>query len=163
MSTLHVRPARPDDVALVLALVRELAEYEQALEQAVASEEMMREALFGARPACEALIGEIDGTAAGLALYFHTFSTWTGKRGLYLEDLFVRPTARGKGLGEALLTRVAQIAVERGCPRVEWLVVDWNTPARGFYEKLGAVPLTEWTIHRLSGAALDRIARRGRA
>lgn len=162
MSMLNVRVAAPGDVPLILALVRELAEYERALEQAVATEEMMREALFGAKPACEALIGEIDGTAAGLALYFHTFSTWTGKRGLYLEDLFVRPAARGKGLGEALLVRVAQVAVERGCPRVEWLVVDWNTPARGFYERLGAVPLSEWTIHRLSGEALARMAKGAR-
>lgn len=161
MPTLAVRPATPADVPFILALIRELAEYERAPQEARATPDLLHDALFGPRPACEALVGEIDGTPQGIAVFFHNFSTWTGRRGVYLEDLFVRPAARGAGLGQALLRRVAAIAVERGCPRMEWLVIDWNTPAIGFYESLGAKPLAEWTIHRLSGEALAAAARPG--
>ncbi|CAG0951416.1 diamine N-acetyltransferase [Phycisphaerales bacterium] len=158
MSMLYIRAARPADVPFIVALIRELAEYERAPQEAKATDAMIHDALFGPHPACEALIGEVDGKAEGLALFFHNFSTWTGRRGLYLEDLFVRPSARGKGLGEMLLRKVARIAVERGCPRVEWTVIDWNAPAINFYGKLGAVPLDQWTVHRLSGEALTRVA-----
>lgn len=158
MPTLHVRPAKPADVPLIVSLIRELAEYERAPQEAQATESLIHDALFGPRPGCEALIGEADGKPQGFALYFHNFSTWKGRRGLYLEDLFVRPAARGIGLGALLLRKVAAIAVERGCPRMEWAVLDWNTPAIEFYRRLGAVPLDEWTIYRLSGEALARTA-----
>lgn len=158
MATLNVRPAREEDVPEILAFIRELAEYERAPGEVEATEALLREALFGAAPACEAMIGEVDGVAQGFALFFHNFSTWKGRRGVYLEDLFVRPAARGVGLGEALLRDVARIAVARGCPRFEWSVLDWNEPAIGFYRKLGAVRMEEWTVHRLSGDALTRAA-----
>jgi GNAT superfamily N-acetyltransferase len=119
---------------------------------------MMGAALFGEARAAEALIGEVDGERQGIAVFFHNFSTWTGRRGVYLEDLYVRPAARGAGLGAALLRAVAKIAVARGCPRLDWLVIDWNEPAIGFYRKLGAVPLDEWTVFRLSGESLARVA-----
>lgn len=158
MTTISVRAARPGDEGLIVSLIRELAEYEKAPQEAVATEALIHEALFGPRPSCEALIGGVDGDELGFALYFHNFSTWKGRRGLYLEDLFVRPAARGKGLGLALFRAVAAIAVERGCPRMEWNVLDWNEPALRFYRALGAEPLSEWTIHRLSGDALARAA-----
>lgn len=159
MSTIHVRPGVPGDETLILAMVRELAEYERAPLAVVATEAMIRESLFGARPACESVIGEVDGRPEGIAVYFHNYSTWLGRRGVYLEDLFVRPGARGKGLGRALLARVAAIAVERGCERVDWMVLDWNEPAWKFYRAIGARALTDWTIHRLDGDALTRLAR----
>lgn len=159
MPSIIVRPALASDVALIVTLIRELAEYERAPEEAIATEALIHEALFGPRPACEALIGELDGRAMGFALYFHNFSTWKGRQGVYLEDLFVRPEARGQGLGLALFKAVAQIAVERGCPRMEWNVLDWNEPALKFYRSLGAEPLSEWTIHRLSGEALRKAGR----
>lgn len=158
MPTIHIRNAEPTDVPFIVALVRELAEYERSPQDAKATDATMHDALFGPRPAAEALIGEIDGERLGIAVFFHNFSTWTCQRGVYLEDLFVRPAARGMGLGEALLKRVATIAVERGCPRMEWLVIDWNAPAIGFYEKLGAKQLSQWTIHRLAGEALHAAA-----
>lgn len=155
---LAVRPAIPGDVPAILRFIKELAEYERAPEEAVATEALLHDALFGPRPACEALIGDVNGVAEGFALFFHNFSTWKGRRGVYLEDLYVTPAARGVGLGKALLSRLAQIAVERGCPRLEWNVLDWNEPALGFYRKLGAEAMTEWTIHRVSGEALKRLA-----
>jgi len=158
MATLNVRPAREGDIPEILAFIRELAEYERAPGEVEATEGLLHEAMFGGTPACEALIGEVDGHAQGFALFFHNFSTWKGRRGMYLEDLFVRPAARGVGLGEALLREVARIAVNRGCPRFEWSVLDWNEPAIGFYRKLGAVRMEEWTVHRLSGEALVRVA-----
>lgn len=158
MPTLHVRAARPADVPLIVSLIRELAEYERAPQEARATDALIHDALFGRPPACEALIGEADGTPEGFALFFHNFSTWKGRRGLYLEDLFVRPAARGKGLGAMLLRRVANIALERGCPRMEWAVLDWNTPAIEFYRRLGAAPMDEWTVYRLAGDALTRTA-----
>lgn len=155
---IEVREATPADVALVVQLIKELAEYEREPLAAEATPAMITDALFGAKPACECLIGMVDGEAQGFALFFHSFSTWKGKRGVYLEDLFVRPAARGVGLGKALLARLAQIAIARGCPRMEWNVLDWNEPALKFYRALGAEPLSEWTIHRLTGEALTRLA-----
>jgi len=149
-----VRPAREDDVPLIGALIRELADYERAPERAVATDDDLRAALFGERPAAEVLIVSVDSEPVGFALFFHNFSTWTGRRGLYLEDLFVRPTARRRGAGRILLGALGRIAVERGCARMDWAVLDWNDPAIAFYRTLGAEPLDEWTIFRLSGASL---------
>jgi GNAT superfamily N-acetyltransferase len=160
--TLHVRPARPDDVPLILSLIRALAEYERAPDAVVATEAMLAQHLFGdgigRGPVAECLIGEVDGAAMGFALYFHNFSTWRGAPGLYLEDLFVQPEARRRGLGRALLAALARTAVARGCQRFEWSVLDWNEPAIAFYRALGATPLDAWTIHRLTGPALHALA-----
>ncbi len=166
--SLSVRPATPSDVSLISTLIRELAEYEKAPEQAVATEADLHRHLFGdsfegwvnvsgvarSGPAAECLIGEIDGEAQGLALFYVNFSTWVGRPGMYLEDLFVRPAARGRGLGKALFVQVASLAAARGCRRLEWSVLDWNTPAIDFYAALGATPMSEWTVHRLAGKSL---------
>ena len=161
MSAAAISPARPGDVPLILDLVRELARYERAPDAVVATEAMLAEALFGAAPAAEAVIAETDGGAVGFALFFHNFSTWTGRRGLYLEDLYVTPAARGAGVGTALLRHLAGIAVARGCARFEWAVLDWNAPAIAFYEAMGAEAMDEWRIRRVSGAALAALARGG--
>ena len=155
---LSLRPASIADVALILSFIRDLAEYERLAHEVVATEELLRETLFGARPGAEVVIAELDGAPVGFALFFHNFSTFLGRPGLYLEDLFVRPAARGHGVGRALLARLAAIAVERGCGRFEWAVLDWNEPAIGFYRKLGAVPLDDWTVQRVTGEALRRLA-----
>ena len=155
----RIRLARRDDVPVILALIRELAEYERAPEEVVATEEQLGNVLFGAHPAAEVLLGEQLGEPVCFALFFHNFSTWMGRRGLYLEDLFVRPEVRGKGYGRALLVRLAQIAQERDCGRMEWAVLDWNEPAIQFYRRLGARPNDEWTIFRLSCDAIARLAR----
>ena len=157
---LTIRPATVEDVALVAQLIRELAEYERIADAAVATEADLREQLFGERPAAEVLVAEADGEAAGFALFFHTFSTFLGKRGLYLEDLFVRPAFRGLGLGRHLMAALARIAVQRGCGRFEWSVLDWNEPAIGFYRALGASGMDEWTVQRLQGEALRALASR---
>jgi GNAT superfamily N-acetyltransferase len=155
-----VRPATPADVGTIVALVKDLAEYEKAADQVVATEESMLRALFpqSGPPAAEALIGEVDGEPEGLALFFMNFSTWVGQQGVYLEDLFVRPSARGKGLGKALFLEVARISTARGCTRMDWAVLNWNTPAIDFYKSLGAKGLTEWTIHRLANESLAKVA-----
>ena len=155
-----IRTATPDDVPAILSMVRELAEYERAPHEVTATESHLRTALFGEHPAVYALIAENDdtGEAVGFAMWFLNFSTWLGRHGIYLEDLYVKPHARGEGHGRALLTRLAQIAVERGCGRVEWAVLDWNEPSIGFYKSLGAVPMDEWTIFRLTGDSLGRLA-----
>jgi len=153
-----IRFATPDDVGTVLRFVRELAEYERELDKVVATEPMLHEALFSSPPAAEALIAAVDGEPVGLALFFHNFSTWTGWRGLYLEDLYVTPEARGSGVGKALLKRLAQIAVARGCQRFEWAVLDWNTPAQDFYKAMGASIMDDWRICRMSGDALTAFA-----
>ena len=158
---LRIAPARPADVPLVLAFIRELAEYERLADAAVATEAQLHEALFGARPAAEVLIAALDGEAVGFALFFHNFSTFLGRRGLYLEDLFVRPAARGRGVGRALLAALARLAAERGCGRLEWSVLDWNAPAIDFYRSLGAEPMSEWTTFRVTGPALDALAAAG--
>lgn len=154
---LSVRPACPADLPLIAQFIRDLAEYEKLSDAVRFDEEVMGEKLFGARPYAEVAIGEIDGAAQGFALFFHNFSTFEGLPGIYLEDLFVRPGARGSGLGRSLLSHLASLAVERGCARLEWSVLDWNAPAIGFYEKLGARALKEWTIMRLDGSHLARL------
>lgn len=165
MPAVTIRPAQPADVPLILALVRELAEYEREPESAVATDEQVRHALFSPasndRAAAGCLIAELDGAPQGFALYFHNFSTWTGRSGLYLEDLFVRPAARAHGLGKRLMIELARLAIARGCARFEWSVLDWNTPAIDFYRALGAVRMDEWTVHRLSGEALRALATAG--
>ena len=155
---LSIRPATIDDVPLIRALIGELAEYERLADAAVATDADLREQLFGAHPAAEVLIGEVDGEAAGFALFFHNFSTFLGKRGLYLEDLFVRPELRGRGIGKRLMVHLARVAVERGYGRFEWSVLDWNTPAIDFYRSIGARPMDEWTVQRIDGQALRELA-----
>jgi GNAT superfamily N-acetyltransferase len=154
-----IRPATKADVATILRLIRDLAEYERAPNDVLATEAQLREVLFGEKPAAEVLLAEEDGEAVGFAVYFFNFSTWLGRPGLYLEDLFVRPDVRGKGYGRALLQRLAQIAHERGCGRMEWAVLDWNEPAIGFYRKLGAKPMDEWTVYRLTTDGIARLAK----
>lgn len=155
---LTIRSATPQDTPLILQLIRELAEYEKLARAVVATEGQLRENLFGDMPQAEVLIAEWNGEAAGFALFFHNFSTFLGKRGLYLEDLFVRPERRGHGIGKALLKQLAKIAVERDCGRFEWAVLDWNTAARDFYVSLGAQPVPEWDIFRVTGDALLLLA-----
>ncbi len=150
----HTRPATPADVPLILSFVRALAEYERLSHAVVATEDLLRSHLFGPRPAAEVLIGEFDGRPVGFALFVPTFSTFLAKPGVHLEDLFVTPDARGRGVGKALLTAVARVAVRRDAGRLEWAVLDWNAPAIGFYRKLGAVPMDDWTTMRVTGDAL---------
>lgn len=156
--TVTIRPARADETPLILQFVRELAQYERLEEQMVASEAQMRAALFGPRPYAEVVFLCWEAQPVGFALFFHNFSTFLGRPGIYLEDLFVRPAFRGRGLGRRLLRWLAELALERGCGRLEWAVLDWNAPAIGFYRSLGAVALDEWTVFRLSGAALEALA-----
>lgn len=156
---LEISPARQADIPLILSLITELAQFEQLADQVVATEARLSESLFGPRPAAEALIARLDGECGGFALYFHNFSTFLGMRGLYLEDLYVRPAFRGRAIGTALLRRLACIALERGCGRLEWAVLDWNRAARDFYESLGALANPTWINYRLTGAALERLAR----
>jgi GNAT superfamily N-acetyltransferase len=156
--TINIRPAVASDLPLIAQFIRDLAEYERLAHEVRFDEAVLGDRLFGSRPYAEVLIGEIDGVPQGFALFFHNFSTFEGKPGIYLEDLFVRPDARGSGLGKALLAALAQIAVERDCARLEWWVLDWNTPAIGFYKKLGAKPMDEWTTFRVEGDALTELA-----
>ncbi|WP_066098363.1 GNAT family N-acetyltransferase [Xanthomonas massiliensis] len=158
MSDPQVRAAVPDDVAVIGALVRELAAYEREPEAARASDAQLHAALFDPGHVAHALVCELDGEVVGLALYFHNFSTWTGRPGLYLEDLFVRESARGRGAGLALLRALARQAVAEGCGRFEWSVLDWNAPAIAFYRQVGARPMDEWTVFRLDGQALHDFA-----
>src|SRR5215469_3251229 len=154
-----IRPAAALEMPLVLAFIRELAQYERLTDQVVATEADLSEALTGPRPYAEVVFGCLDGDAVGFALFFHNFSTFRGKPGIYLEDLYVRPAARGHGVGRQLLTWLARLALERGCARLEWSVLDWNEPAIGFYHSLGAVALDDWTVMRMTGAPLERLAR----
>ena len=154
-----IRPAAPGDVDELLRLIRDLAEYEKLAHMAAGTPPMLQEALFGPRPSCEAIVAQRGGRSVGFALYFTTFSTFLCKPGIYLEDLFVKPEFRGNGIGKALLIRLAQIAEERGCGRVEWSVLDWNEPSIGFYKKLGARALDDWTIFRVAGPDLAKLAR----
>ena len=142
----------------MLALINELADYEKLRHEVVATAESLAQALFGPRPSAEAVIARVDGEPAGFALYFHNFSTFLGRHGLYLEDLFVRPAFRGRAIGKALLRHLAALALQRGCGRFEWAVLDWNRPARDFYEGLGAEAKSDWIIYRISGDALRRLA-----
>jgi GNAT superfamily N-acetyltransferase len=155
--TLSIRPANPEDLPLIAQLIRDLAEYERLADEVRFDETVLGTKLFGPRPYAEVVIGELDGEAQGFALFFHNFSTFEGKPGIYLEDLFVRPEARGSGLGKALLAHLAALALERDCARLEWSVLDWNEPAIGFYQKLGARLMDEWTVMRLDGAGLERL------
>jgi GNAT superfamily N-acetyltransferase len=156
---IHIRAAEVRDVPLILRLVRELAEFEREPGAVVATEDMLSAALFGDRPAAEAVIAEHDSEAVGFALFFQNFSTWTGRPGLYLEDLYVTSAARGLGVGTALLRHLAGIALDRGYGRFEWAVLDWNEPAIAFYRSMGAVGMDEWRIQRVSAEALERLAR----
>ncbi len=160
--TFRIRGATPADVKLILELIRELAEYEKLAHQVVATEEDIRNSLFGPRPAAECLVAEFDGAPAGFALFFHNFSTFLGKPGIYLEDLYVKPELRGKGIGRKLLAHLAALAVSRGCGRFEWAVLDWNEPAIGFYRSIGARMLDDWKINRLTGEALEKLAAEAR-
>jgi GNAT superfamily N-acetyltransferase len=157
--SLEIRTTTEADVPIILSLIRELAEYERAPEAVVATEAGLREVLFGPKRSAEVLLALESGEPVGFAVYFYNFSTWLGRPGLYLEDLFVRPNVRGKGYGRALLERLAQIAQERGCGRMEWAVLDWNDPAIQFYRKLGAEPMNEWTVFRLTREGIAKLAK----
>jgi GNAT superfamily N-acetyltransferase len=157
--TLVLREARRGDEGVVLGFIRELAHFEKLAHEVVADETSLARHLFGEAPSAHVVIADWEDAPAGFALYFFSFSTFLGRPTLYLEDLFVRPVLRGKGIGEALLRSLAARAVERGCGRMEWSVLDWNEPALGFYKRLGAVPMTEWTVHRVTGEALEALAR----
>lgn len=159
--TTTLRAATRADVPMILGFIRDLAEYEKLLDQVVCDAAMLDATLFGERAQAEVVIAEHDGRAAGFALFFHNFSTFRGRRGLYLEDLFVRPEYRGFGIGKRLLAHLAALAVERGCARFEWSVLDWNAPAIGFYQSLGARVLDDWRVCRLDGEALARLALEG--
>ena len=155
---MSIRPAAARDLPLIAELIRALAEFEQLVHEVRFDPAWLGEHLFGSHPKAEVAIGEIDGAPQGFALFFHTFSTFEGRPGIYLEDLFVRAEARGQGLGRALLAHLARLAVERGCARLEWSVLDWNQPAIGFYKRLGARPMDEWTTMRLEREALQDLA-----
>ena len=155
--TISIRPASAADLPLIAQLIRDLAEYERLAHEVRFDDDVLNAKLFGPRPYAEVVIGEIDGHPQGFALFFHNFSTFEGRPGIYLEDLFVRPEARGSGLGKALLSHLAALAVERDCARLEWSVLDWNEPAIGFYKKLGARLMDEWTMMRVDGQALAQL------
>ena len=155
---LSIVPATRNDLSLILALIKELAEYERLAHEVVATEEVLSETLFGERPYAEVVLAYYDDEPVGYALYFHSYSTFLGRPGLYLEDLFVRPAVRGKGIGKALLAFVARVASERTCGRLEWSVLNWNEPAIGFYKSLGAKPMDTWTIYRMTDEPLARLA-----
>ena len=157
--TILIRAAEPGDIDTILQFIRDLADYEKLAHAVNTDRDTLARYLFGPRPMAEVLIAERQGDAIGFALFFHNFSTFEGRPGLYLEDLFVRPEARGSGAGKALLVRLAQLAVERDCARLEWSVLDWNEPAIAVYRAIGAVPMDEWTIQRLDGDALQALAR----
>ena len=154
----QIRPASVEDVSIILELIRDLATYERAPDQVIATEEQLVDVLFGERPAAEVLLAFEGKSPVGFALFFHNFSTWLGRPGLYLEDLFVKPDRRGKGYGRALLVELAKIARHRGCGRMEWAVLDWNERAIKFYRTLGATPMDEWTVFRLTRDGIERLA-----
>jgi GNAT superfamily N-acetyltransferase len=153
-----IRPATPADVSTILALIKDLSEYERLAHEVSATEQLLTEHLFGPRAVAGSLVAEVAGAAVGFAVYFHNFSTFLAKPGIYLEDLFVKPEFRGRGIGESLLRTLAGIARERNCGRLEWAVLDWNEPAIGFYKSLGAQPMNEWTVYRVTGEALEKLA-----
>jgi len=155
---LSIRKASPDDVELILKFINELALYEKAPEEVTATEADIHNSLFGAEPRCYGLICSLDDQVVGFAIYFYNYSTWLGKAGLYLEDIYVTPASRGKGAGKFLMQQLAQIAVSMGCQRFEWAVLDWNKSARDFYESIGAEAKTEWVGYRLSGSAIQGLA-----
>lgn len=153
-----IRAATPADIPAIASLIRALAEYEKLSHEVVLKEEQLREHLFGPKPYAEVVLAEDAGAVVGMALFFHNYSTFLTKPGLYLEDLFVKPEARGRGHGKALLSHLAKLAVERGCGRFEWSVLDWNEPAIQFYKSFGAVPQSDWTIFRVTGDAMKKLA-----
>jgi GNAT superfamily N-acetyltransferase len=156
---LTITPATPNDVPLILELIRELAVYEKLAHEVVASEAILTETLFGNPRYAEVLIARYDGLPVGCALFFHSYSTFLGRPGLYLEDVFVQPTMRGKGIGKSLLVYIARLAVERKCGRFEWSVLDWNESSIGFYKSLGAKSMDDWTVYRLAGDSLEQLAK----
>jgi GNAT superfamily N-acetyltransferase len=156
----RIVPARPADAEIMVSLVRELAEFERLLDEVRITPDDLRKHLFGTRPYCEAALVWVGEEAAGFALWFHNYSTFMGRPGLYLEDLYIRPVFRGQGYGEALLKHLAALAVERGCARLEWSVLDWNQRAIGFYKSMGAAPMDDWTVYRITGDALLALAAR---
>jgi len=160
MGEVRVRAASEADVPLILSFIKELAEYERLSHEVVATEEALQKWLFGERPVAEVAIGDDEDGPAGFALFFHNFSTFLGRPGIYLEDLYVRPEFRGRGVGRVLLTHLAKLAKERGCGRLEWSVLNWNGPAIGFYESLGASQVDGWTVYRVTGEALEELTRR---
>jgi len=155
---LTIRPATESDVPVILQLIRDLASYEKAPGDVTATETQLQEVLFGRKPAAEVILAFEGASSVGFAVFFHNFSTWLGRPGLYLEDLFVHPEHRGKGYGRALLVHLAKIARDRGCGRMEWAVLDWNDPAIQFYRKLGAKPMEEWTVFRLTSDGISTLA-----
>ena len=158
LTNFNIRPATVADVPIILQLIRDLAAYERAPNEVAATEEQLRQVLFGQRPAAEVVLAFEKAVPVGFAVYFHNFSTWLGRPGIYLEDLFVKPEFRGRGYGRALLEHLAGIAYDRGCGRMEWAVLNWNEPAIQFYDKLGAKPLDEWRIFRLTRDGIARLA-----
>ena len=158
---IDIQKAEARDIPLILHFIQSLAEYERLGDSCIATEEKQRKTLFSESPAAEVIIARVDGDPMGFALFFHNYSTFLAQRGIYLEDLFVKPEARGKGVGFALLSALARVAVERGCGRLEWAVLDWNQLAIDFYKRIGAVPLDDWTVMRMTGDSLADLARRG--
>jgi GNAT superfamily N-acetyltransferase len=156
--TPRIEPATEKDVPEILELIRALARYEKLEHLVVATEDGLRETLFGEPPGAEVVLARLGAETAGFALFFHNYSTFLGQRGIYLEDLYVHPRSRGQGCGAALLRHLARLAIERRCGRLEWAVLDWNEPAIGFYRRLGAEPMDDWTVYRLTGDALRRLA-----
>jgi GNAT superfamily N-acetyltransferase len=157
-ASFRIEKAVATDVPLILRFIRELAEYEKLLDRVTTTEALLHETLFGPHPAAEVLLAYENDEPVGFAIYFFNYSTFVGRQGLYLEDLFVRPEARGRGFGRKLLSHLARVAIERGCGRMEWAVLDWNKPAIGFYKRLGAVPMDDWTVFRVSDKALEDLA-----
>jgi GNAT superfamily N-acetyltransferase len=155
----EIKHATVSDVPLILSFIKELAEYEKLLNEVVATEDVLKETLFGEKTHAEVIIGYLNGKPISFALFFHNFSTFLGRPGIYLEDLFVKTEARGKGIGQKMLGYLAQLAKERGCGRLEWWVLDWNERATAFYKKLGAKAMDEWTVYRVTGEALDKLAK----
>jgi GNAT superfamily N-acetyltransferase len=155
---IEITKAQEKDIPLILEFIQGLAEYERLRDSCVATEKKLRDTLFSARPDAEVIIARLDGEPMGFALFFHNYSTFLAQRGMYLEDLFVKPAARGKGVGHALLSELARIAIERNCGRLEWAVLDWNELAIDFYHRIGAKAMNEWTVFRLTGDALEKLA-----
>jgi GNAT superfamily N-acetyltransferase len=160
-TAITIRSAAAADVPSIFSLIKALAEYERLLHTVTATEDLLAETLFGEHPYAEVLLAECDGEIAGFALFFHNYSTFVGKPGIYIEDIFVRPEQRGKGIGAALLKRIAALAHKKGCGRMEWSVLDWNEPAIGFYKRLGARPLEDWTLYRLDAEGIEALASGG--